>query len=103
MQEALHALGKSRTVIVIAHRLSTVRKADQIIVLGHGKILERGTHDELLAIGSRLDLSSSDLASMTEGVYSKMWNMQLRTDEELSGGDAAVVDTLTTTSAPEFL
>ncbi|MGW5746286.1 ABC transporter ATP-binding protein [Amycolatopsis sp. NPDC003861] len=51
--EALtHALA-GRTALVIAHRLSTVRAADQILVLEHGEIVERGTHDELLAAGGR--------------------------------------------------
>ncbi|WP_290052753.1 ABC transporter ATP-binding protein [Amycolatopsis solani] len=51
--EALtHALA-GRTALVIAHRLSTVRAADQILVLEHGEIVERGTHDELLARGGR--------------------------------------------------
>ena len=40
---------EGRTVFVIAHRLSTVRNADQILVLDHGKIKERGTHQQLLA------------------------------------------------------
>jgi ATP-binding cassette subfamily B protein len=69
VQEALYMLGKNRTVLVIAHRLSTVKHADQIIVMGEGEILERGTHTELL--------------SREEGVYSQLWERQFQqTDEE---------------------
>ena len=50
VQEALERLMKTRTTIAIAHRLSTIKNADEICVLYEGKIVERGTHDELLAI-----------------------------------------------------
>ncbi|MFJ3958973.1 ABC transporter ATP-binding protein [Arthrobacter sp. NPDC090010] len=53
VQEALTAALKGRTAVVIAHRLSTIRTADQILVVEGGRIVERGTHDELLAAGGR--------------------------------------------------
>ncbi len=61
IQEALENLMQERTVLIIAHRLSTVRKADQIVVLDQGVIAEKGSHDELLE---------------KDGHYSRLWNYQ---------------------------
>jgi ATP-binding cassette, subfamily B, bacterial len=61
IQEALERLMAGRTSFVIAHRLSTIRKADQILVLRHGQIVERGDHEELLAL---------------DGLYSKLARIQ---------------------------
>lgn len=61
IQQAIDALVRERTTLVIAHRLSTVRKADQIVVIERGGILELGTHEELLARG---------------GHYAELWRVQ---------------------------
>ena len=61
IQSSLEELRKEKTIVVIAHRLSTVIKADQILVLDAGQLLERGTHQELLA---------------QKGRYAAMWQLQ---------------------------
>ena len=53
IQEGLRALRSGRTTFVIAHRLSTIRSADQILVIEEGRVVERGSHDELMAAGGR--------------------------------------------------
>jgi subfamily B ATP-binding cassette protein MsbA len=62
VQEALERLMEHRTALVIAHRLSTVRRADRIVVLEHGKIIEEGNHSALLS---------------KQGTYYKLHNLQL--------------------------
>ena len=62
VQQAINNLMKDRTVMVIAHRLSTVRNADCIVVLNNGNIVEQGTHEELLA---------------KEGEYAALYKTQL--------------------------
>jgi subfamily B ATP-binding cassette protein MsbA len=74
VQEAIDRLLAGRTVFVIAHRLSTVVHADQILVLERGEIVERGTHAELLAM---------------RGVYHRLHAAQLRRDEGADTGDVA--------------
>jgi ATP-binding cassette subfamily B protein len=51
IQKSLSILLKGRTSFVVAHRLSTIRHANQVLVLDHGRIVERGTHEQLLATG----------------------------------------------------
>jgi ATP-binding cassette subfamily B protein len=66
VQRALDDLSRGRTTIAIAHRISTIRDADQILVLDAGQIVERGTHDELVELGGRYSalLSGSALADL---------------------------------------
>ncbi len=63
VQEALERLSEGRTTIAIAHRLSTVRDADQIVVLDRGRIVEIGTYEELLSRGGRF----AELAARDDG------------------------------------
>jgi subfamily B ATP-binding cassette protein MsbA len=61
VQDALNNLMKNRTSLVIAHRLSTIQNADQIVVLEHGKVVEQGTHAELIS---------------NDGLYKRLTDMQ---------------------------
>ncbi|MGB8342387.1 MAG: ABC transporter ATP-binding protein [Chthoniobacterales bacterium] len=70
IQEALENLMFRRTCIVIAHRLSTIVRADQILVLDHGRIIERGTHAELLSLGGKYArLCEQSFLETTEGEF----------------------------------
>jgi ATP-binding cassette subfamily B protein len=53
IQSGLESIFRGRTSFVVAHRLSTIRRADRILVVGHGRIEESGTHEELLKRGGR--------------------------------------------------
>ncbi len=68
IQAELRSIAKNRTTLIIAHRLSTVVDADLILVMDKGRIVERGTHGELLMRG---------------GVYEQMWDLQKRVEQEL--------------------
>ncbi|WP_374362206.1 ABC transporter ATP-binding protein/permease [Pseudoduganella danionis] len=74
IQQQLKEIARNRTTMVIAHRLSTVADAEQILVLDHGRIVERGTHQSLLA---------------ANGLYAQMWQRQQASAEEVPGSPAS--------------
>jgi subfamily B ATP-binding cassette protein MsbA len=78
IQDGLRSLRRGRTTFVIAHRLSTIRSADQILVLEGGEIVERGSHEELIALGGRY-----------RQLYDKQYNFErdrfVNPGEELAG------------------
>jgi ABC-type multidrug transport system fused ATPase/permease subunit len=66
VQQAIDRLMRERTVLVIAHRLATVRDADEIVVLEEGRVVQRGPHDELYRAG---------------GLYRRLHDLQFREDD----------------------
>jgi ATP-binding cassette subfamily B protein len=77
IQATLRKLKSGRTLLVVAHRLSTIMDADQILVLRRGRIVERGTHETLLAAGAE---------------YAALWRRQIRTDERVTARAVAAAE-----------
>jgi ABC-type multidrug transport system fused ATPase/permease subunit len=85
IQQALEVVMRGRTTFVVASRLRTVKSADHIVVLDHGRVVERGTHNRLLA---------------EQGVYAQLYDLQLRDQEEF---EAQILNRARTNSATGVL
>jgi ATP-binding cassette, subfamily B, bacterial MsbA len=72
VQQAIERLMRDRTVLVIAHRLTTVRDADEIVVLDAGRVVQRGPHEELLRVG---------------GLYRRLYDLQFRDEEPVAAAE----------------
>ena len=68
IQDSLNELAKGRTTLVVAHRLSTIKNADEIIVISNGKIDEKGTHEELI--------------KNENSIYKKLYDLQFKDSTE---------------------
>jgi ATP-binding cassette subfamily B protein len=78
IEQALTEIMRGRTTFVVAHRLSTVKRADEVLVLDGGRIVERGTHEELIA---------------RQGPYRRIYDVQMRDQEEFIAARAGAAAT----------
>ncbi len=86
VQAALERLAKGRTTLVIAHRLSTVREADKIVVMDHGKVVDQGRHEDLLK---------------NDGIYAKLHRLQFNTSGDTAEARALKATVVVNSSKPE--
>ena len=79
VQQALYQHAKDRTILIVAHRLSTVEKADRIVVIDHGRVLEQGSHQQLIRQG---------------GMYAQLVQRQLLAVQEEPASDEPITSSV---------
>jgi subfamily B ATP-binding cassette protein MsbA len=103
VQEALDRLARRGSALVIAHRLTTIKDSDKICVMRCGRLVEQGTHEELLACEIVREMQADGKAAVVEGIYRHLWELQFLPEPRNALDDQAAMkssepDTDSTTS-----
>jgi ABC-type multidrug transport system ATPase subunit len=91
VQEALDRLARRGSSLVIAHRLTTIKDSDRICVMRCGRLVEQGTHEELLTRNIVHEMQADGKDAVVEGIYRHLWELQFKQDPGKALNDKAAM------------